>query len=149
MCNYDKREEAKTFEDHAVGTQKDSRLVVHVPVKLPFLFCQFIEQRNNEIFAEVKGGRKHGNGLVLPCIYHVNGNKKHLETFSEETNRFKKGKATHMKREFFFLKTTRALILKIQSFSTSNYRPGTLQRGGAYKIIFDLRRAGALIREGC
>ena len=102
MCYYDKQEEAKTFEGHAVGTQKDSHLVVHVPIKLSSLFCQFIEQRNNEIFVEVNGGRKHKNALVLPCIYHVNGNKKHLETFSEETNRFKKGKATHMKREFFF-----------------------------------------------
>ena len=95
MCNHDKREEAKIFEDHAVGTYQDSRLVDHVPIELSF-FCKFIEKRNNQIFAEVNGGRKLQNGLVVPCIYHVNGNKKHIETFSEEINKLKKGKAIHM-----------------------------------------------------
>ena len=97
MCNYEKRGEAKIFEDHAVGTYKDSRLVDHVPIKLSFLFCKFIEKRNNQIFAEVNGGRKLGNGLVVLCIYHVNGNKKHIETCSEEISKLKKGKAIHMK----------------------------------------------------
>ena len=36
------------------------------------------------------------NGLVLKCMYHVNGTKKHIETFSEEINKLKKGKAIHM-----------------------------------------------------
>ena len=48
------------------------------------------------MFAEVKGGRKLENCLVLPCIYHVNGNKKHIQTFSEEINKLKKRKAIHM-----------------------------------------------------
>ena len=96
MCSHDKREEAKIFEDHAVGTYQDSRLVGHVPIELSFLFCKFIEKRNNQIFAEVKGGRKLKNGLAVPCIYLVNGNKKHIETFSEEINKLKKGKAIHM-----------------------------------------------------
>ena len=95
MCNHDKREEAKIFEDLAVGTYQDGRLVGHVPMELSFLFCKFIEKRNNQIFAEVNGGRKLENGLVVPCIYHVNGNKKHIETFSEEINKLKKGKAIH------------------------------------------------------
>ena len=47
MCNHDKREETKIFKDHAVGTYKNSRLVDHVPIKLSFLFCKFIEKRNN------------------------------------------------------------------------------------------------------
>ena len=38
MCNHDKREEAKIFEDHAVGTYQGSHLVGHVPIKLSFLF---------------------------------------------------------------------------------------------------------------
>ena len=96
ICDHDKREEAKIFEDHVVGTYKDSCLVSHVPIELSFLFYKFIEKRNNEIFAEVNGGRKLENGLVAPCIYHVNGNKKHIETFSEEINKLKKGKAIHM-----------------------------------------------------
>ena len=31
----------------------------------------------------------------MPCIYHVNENKKHTETLSEEINKFKKGKVIH------------------------------------------------------
>ena len=96
MYNHDKREEAKIFEDHAVGTYKDSRLVGHVPIEQSFLFCKFMEKWNNQIFAEVNGGWKLENGLVVPCIYHVNGNKKHTETFLEEITRLKKGKAIHM-----------------------------------------------------
>ena len=36
------------------------------------------------------------NNLAVPCIYHVNGNKKHTETSSEETNKLKKGKGIYM-----------------------------------------------------
>ena len=96
MFNHDKRERAKIFEDHAVGTYEHSRLVDHVPIELSFLSCKFIEKRNNQIFAEVKDGRKLENGLLVPCIYHVNRNKKHIETFSEEINKLKKEKAIHM-----------------------------------------------------
>ena len=95
-CNHDKREDAKIFEDHADGTCKDSRLVGHVPIELSFLFCKFIKKRNNKIFAEVNGGRKQEYGLIVPCIYHEYGNKKHIKTFSEEINKLKKGKAIHM-----------------------------------------------------
>ena len=95
-CNHDKRKEGKNFEDHAVGTYQDSHSAGHVPIELSFLFCKFIEKRNNQIFAEVNGRRKLENGLAIPCIYHVNGNKKHIETFSEEINKFKKGIAIHM-----------------------------------------------------
>ena len=45
MCIHDKREDAKIFEDHAVGTFQDSRLVGHVPMELYFLLCEFIEKR--------------------------------------------------------------------------------------------------------
>ena len=68
----------------------------HVPIELSFLFCKFFEKRKNQIFAEVNGGRKLENGLVVLCIYHVNGNKKHIEALSEEINKLKKGKAIHI-----------------------------------------------------
>ena len=58
MCNHDKLEEAKIFEDDAVGTYKNSCLVSRVPIKLSFSFCKFIEKRNNQIFAEANGRRK-------------------------------------------------------------------------------------------
>ena len=96
MCNHGKREEDKIFEDHAVGTNKDSRLVRNVPIELSLLFCKFIEKRNNQISAQVNGRWKLENGFVVPCIYHVNENKKHTETLSEEINKFKKGKVINM-----------------------------------------------------
>ena len=37
----------KKFGDHTVGTYKDSRLIGQVPIKLLFLFCNFIEEINN------------------------------------------------------------------------------------------------------
>ena len=73
MCNHHKREEAKIFEDHAVSTYQDSCLVGHVPMELSILFCQFIEKRNNQIFAE-----------VAPCIYHVNGSKAYRNIFGRD-----------------------------------------------------------------
>ena len=87
------------FEDHAASTYKDSRLVGQVPIEPSFLFCKFIEKRNNQIFAEANDGRKLENGLVV--------NKKHIETFSEEINQLKKGKTIHMniKRGDIFLNT--------------------------------------------
>ena len=96
MCNHDKREEAKIFEDHAVGTYKDSRLVGHVPIELSFLFCKFIEKRNNQISAEGNNGRKLENGFSCTMYLSCKWNKKHIETFSEEMNKLKKGKAIHM-----------------------------------------------------
>ena len=70
ICNHDKREEAKIFEDHAVGTYQDSCLVVHVPIELSFLFCKCIEKRNNQIFAEVSGERKWLSCTVyLSCTW--------------------------------------------------------------------------------
>ena len=92
MCNHDKRQKAKIFEDHAVDAYKDSCLVSHVSIELSFLFRKFIEKRNKQIFAEVNSE----NGLALPSIYRINGNKNHIETFSEELNNLKKGKMIHM-----------------------------------------------------
>ena len=98
MCNHDKQEEAKIFQDHAIGTYKDSCLVGHVPIELSFLLCKVIEKRNNQIFAEVNSGRKLENDLFctmyLSCF--VNGDKQHIETFSEEINKLKKRKVIHM-----------------------------------------------------
>ena len=96
MSNHDKREETKIFEEHAVGTYTHNHLVGHVPIELSFLFCKFTEKRNDQISPDVKGGRKQENGLVVPCIDHVNVNKKHIEIFSEEISKLEKGKAIHM-----------------------------------------------------
>ena len=43
MCNHDKQE-AKIFEDHAVGTYKDSRLVGPVPIEPSFFFVNLLRR---------------------------------------------------------------------------------------------------------
>ena len=43
MCNHDKQE-AKIFEDHAVGTYKDSRLVGPVPNETSFFFVNLLRR---------------------------------------------------------------------------------------------------------
>ena len=96
MCNHDKREEAKIFEDHAVGTYKDSLLVGHVPFELSFLFCKFIKKSNDQIFSEDNGGRKLENDLVVPCIFHVNGIKIILKHFRKTDTYENKEKAIDM-----------------------------------------------------
>ena len=55
-----------------------------------------METRNNQITPEVNDGK---NGLIVPWICHVNGNKKHIETFSEEINKLKIGKTIYMNRK--------------------------------------------------
>ena len=80
------------------------------------MFCRFIEKRNNQIFAEVNGGRKLENGLVVLCIYHVNGNEKHIETLSEEINKLKKGKAIHVNIKISEIRTGK--FLKIHFFGS-------------------------------
>ena len=89
-------EEEKIFEGHAIDTYKDSCSVGQVPIEQSFLFFNFMETRNNQISPEVNDGK---NGLIVPWICHVNGNKKHIETFSEEINKLKKGKTIYMNRK--------------------------------------------------
>ena len=68
MTNDQKEKYLKTM---CVGTCKDYRLVGHVPIKLTFLFCKFIEKRNNQTFAKVNGRRKLENSLVVPSIMQM------------------------------------------------------------------------------
>ena len=104
MCIHDKREEAKIFEDHVVATYKDSPLIGHVLFQSNyFLFCKFIGKRNNQVFAEVNSGRELVSGLVVPCIYHVNENKKHIELFLEErkSDTYEHKDIRHLKSNIF------------------------------------------------
>ena len=61
-CRHDEQDEAKLFDDYAVGIYKTvssgEKLIGHVSIELSFLFSKFIEKEENEFVAEVKGGRK-------------------------------------------------------------------------------------------
>ena len=118
MCNHEKWEEAKIFENQLVGTYKDSCSVSHVWIELSFLLYKFIATRNDQIFAEVNSGRKLENGIVVPCIYHVNGNEKHIETFLEGINKLKKGKAIHMNMNIKVSEIWKGTFLLIHFFGS-------------------------------
>ena len=66
VCKNDKREEAKAYDDFAVGLYKDGKdssggcdvLVGHVPIELSHLVCTFLNaEDSNEGDAEVIGKR--------------------------------------------------------------------------------------------
>ena len=107
-CRHDQRDEAKIFDDYAVGlykTEEDGeQLVGHVPIELSFLFLKFIEKEGTELTAQVNGGRTLENGLVVPATYHIRGGHKLVSTFYNEMIKRKEGKAAHMKIELSKIK---------------------------------------------
>ena len=87
LCKNDKREEAKAYDDFAVGLYKDGKdssscsdvLVGHVPIELSHLVCTFLNaQDSNESDAEVIGKRTLENGLVVPAIYSLRTRNKNI-----------------------------------------------------------------------
>ena len=46
-----------------------------------FNFANLSRKEITKYLLKFNHGRKLENGLAIPCIYHVNGNKKHTETF--------------------------------------------------------------------
>ena len=80
VCKNDKREEAKPYDDFAVGLYKDAKdssggsdvLVGHVPIELSHVVCTFLNaEDSNEGDAEVIGKRTLENGVVVPAIFSL------------------------------------------------------------------------------
>ena len=78
MCKNDQREEAKAYDDFAIGLYKDGKdssggsnvLVGHVPIELSHLVCTFLNaEDSNEGDVEDIGKRTLENRLVVPAIY--------------------------------------------------------------------------------
>ena len=85
LCKNDKREEAKAYDDFAVGLYgKDSSggsdvLVGHVPIELSRLVCTFLNaEDSNEGDAEVIEKRTAENGLVAPAINSLRTRNKNI-----------------------------------------------------------------------
>ena len=75
-CRHDQRDEAKIFDDYAVGlykTEEDGKqLVGHVPIKLSFLFLKFIEKGQNLLHKLMAAGHWRMDSLFpLPITYKV------------------------------------------------------------------------------
>ena len=75
-CKPDPREEALTYDKHALGLYKhvDSKdiLVGHVPIELSGLLFYFLttdSEKRKKLRAEVIGKRKREIGLVVPTKY--------------------------------------------------------------------------------
>ena len=87
VCKKDKREEAKAYDDFAVGLYKDGKdssggsdvLVWHVPIELSHLVCTFLNaEDSNEGDAEVIGKWTLENGLAVPAIYSLRARNKNI-----------------------------------------------------------------------
>ena len=98
---HDELEEAKQFDNYAVGIYKikeqEEILFGHVPIEFSYLFNKFIEKDGNKIDVQVRRGRQLENGLVVPPTYFVCGHNKNLvEIFLDEAKKRQRGKAAHM-----------------------------------------------------
>ena len=79
MCKVDSREEAKEYDENAIGVYKAKKggeekqeelLVGHIPIELSKLIRQYIEADNsNIVIANVVGKRKRELGLVVPAKF--------------------------------------------------------------------------------
>ena len=89
VCKNDKREEAKAYDDFAVGLHicndgKDSSgssdvVVGHVAIELSHLVCTFLNvEDSNEGHAKVIGKRTLEKGLVDPAIYSLRTRNKNI-----------------------------------------------------------------------
>ena len=87
LCKNDKREEAKAYDDFAVGLYEDGKdnsggsdvVVGHVPIELSHIVCTFLNaEDSNEGDAEVIGKRTLENGLVVPAIYSLRTRNKNI-----------------------------------------------------------------------
>ena len=76
-CRHDQQDEAKIFDDYAVGlykTEEDGeQLVGHVPIELSFLFFKFIEKEGQNLLHKLMaaGHCRMDSLLPLPITYEV------------------------------------------------------------------------------
>ena len=100
FCRHDERDEAKQFDNYAVGIytrkEREEVLVGHVPIEFSYLFYKFMEKDGSKIDVKVCGGRQLENGWVVPATYFVCGTKKLVGIFLDEAKKRQKKKAAHM-----------------------------------------------------
>ena len=68
---------------------KDSLIVRHVPHNLAPRLFQFLRRDVTKAFAEVtvtKVNRGAGNGLEIPCVYHLYGRPVYIDRMRELTD---------------------------------------------------------------
>ena len=80
------REEAKEYDEYAVGLYKKDLLVGHIPIEISSLCFYFINQDpENKIIARITGKRQREIGLVVPAkIIFITNNKRYSEVLEKE-----------------------------------------------------------------
>ena len=68
------QEHGNIYDQHAITVMKDGLVVGRVPRELSKLFWTFLAS-GGRITSEVKGRRKKGRGLEVPCTYKIHGSK--------------------------------------------------------------------------
>ena len=69
----DKREEALSYNEFAIGVYKDEKcslLVGHLPIEISNLFYHFLEKSSeNKIIVKITGKREREIGLIVPANF--------------------------------------------------------------------------------
>ena len=111
LCHYDTREEAKLYDDCAIGiylhgnSKCHEKLAVHSPLELSFLLCKFIEREGCSLTFSQTGPRVLEDGLVVPGTYTaLCTSRRPLETLEEQLRK-KTLAVKHLKVEIGSIKT--------------------------------------------
>ena len=105
LCHHDEREEAKLYNDYAIGIYLHGdqgcheQLVCHLPIELSFLLCKFLDRQGCNLRFSPTGARMLEDGLVVPGTYTaLSDSRGLLETLKTELDK-KMLTLKHMKLE--------------------------------------------------
>ena len=100
-CRKDYREEAKEYDENAIGvykkTEEEDLLVGHIPIKLSKLMNQYLgADSSNRLVATISGKRKRELCLVVPAKFKCISMKKKVAQILHEELIKKKGKYSYL-----------------------------------------------------
>ena len=110
MCKHDPREEARLYDEFAIGTylplnDEEQELVGHVPIELSFLLCKFLALDGCCLKFMPTGPRYLEDGLVVPgCFKAISIEKALIQILKNELEK-KADKLTHLKRNVNAMKS--------------------------------------------
>ena len=101
-CKHDTREEAKLYDEFAVGiyclstsSSQGQELVGHLPMELSFLLCKFLSREGCSLEFSPTGARFLEDGLVVPGRYTAcSNNQKMISILHKELQRKVKSSST-------------------------------------------------------
>ena len=114
ICKKDDREEALSYDDHAIGVYKNgSELVGHISIEVSALLHYFLQNsKENMIFAVGAGKRKREMGLVVPARYVAETKDKRTAQILSEELLKKKEKYSHLEFDLMKIDTLKKNLIK-------------------------------------